>query len=102
MEKIQAIKPGPKPRKEDGSDDRRRRVDPPNQPKYPDLKPHKPKPKNWSLKIGSEPDETSRWSNPCRGRWSFACRWHGLRHKTPEAGTERTNQESARWLAILR
>ncbi len=42
MEKIQAIKPGPKPKKDDGSDDRRRRVD---QPKYPDLKPHEPKPK---------------------------------------------------------
>jgi len=46
MRKIQAIKPGPKPKKEDGSDDRRRRVDPPNQPKYPDLKPHIPKPKD--------------------------------------------------------
>ena len=46
MKKIQAIKPGPKPKKEDGSDDRRRRVDPPNQPKYPDLKPHIPKPKD--------------------------------------------------------
>jgi hypothetical protein len=45
MEKFQAIKPGPKPKKDDGSDDRRRRVDPPNQPKYPDLKPHDPKPK---------------------------------------------------------
>ena len=44
METIQAIKPGPKPLKEDGTDDKRRRVDPPNQPKYPDLKPHKPKP----------------------------------------------------------
>jgi hypothetical protein len=46
VETIQAIKPGPKPTKEDGTDDRRRRVDPPNQPKYPDLKPHiPPKPK---------------------------------------------------------
>jgi len=45
MEKIQAIKPGPKPQTEDGQDDRRRRVDVPNQPKHPDLKPHIPKPK---------------------------------------------------------
>jgi hypothetical protein len=45
LKEIQAIKPGPKPRKEDGSDDRRRRVDLPNQPKYPDLKPHNPNPK---------------------------------------------------------
>lgn len=45
MEKIKAIKPGPKPKKVDGSDDRRRRVDPPAKPKHPDLKPyiHKPK-----------------------------------------------------------
>jgi hypothetical protein len=44
METIQAIKLGPKPKKEDGPDDRRRRVD---QPKYPDLKPHvPPKPKD--------------------------------------------------------
>ncbi len=35
------IKPGPKPKKEDGTDDRRRRVDPPTAPKHPDLKPHK-------------------------------------------------------------
>jgi hypothetical protein len=45
MKTIHAIKPGPKPKKEDGSDDRRRRVDPPNQQKYPDLKPHNPPPK---------------------------------------------------------
>jgi hypothetical protein len=37
------IKPGPKPKKEDGSLDKRRRVAPPNQPKYPGLKPHKHK-----------------------------------------------------------
>ena len=29
MSTIQAIKPGPKPKKEDGIDDRRQRVDPP-------------------------------------------------------------------------
>jgi hypothetical protein len=45
MENIQAILPGPKPKKDDGTDDERRRVDPPNQPKHPDLKPHIPKPK---------------------------------------------------------
>jgi hypothetical protein len=44
MENIQAIKPGPKPKKEDGSDDRRRRVDPPTEPKHPGLKPHIHKP----------------------------------------------------------
>lgn len=41
---IQAIKPGPKPKKDDGSDDRRRRVDPPNKDKHPTLKPHKHNP----------------------------------------------------------
>ena len=45
MEEIHAIKPGPKPKTEEGEDDRRRRVDPPNQPKHPDLKPLVPKPK---------------------------------------------------------
>jgi hypothetical protein len=45
MEKIHAIKPGPKPKTEEGQDDRRRRVDPPNEPKHPDLKPRNPKPK---------------------------------------------------------
>jgi hypothetical protein len=40
---IMPIKPGPKPKKEDGSLDKRRRVAPPNQPKYPGLKPHKHK-----------------------------------------------------------
>lgn len=44
MEKIQAIKPGPKPKKPDGTDDRRQRVDPANKPKHPDLKPHIHKP----------------------------------------------------------
>jgi hypothetical protein len=37
------LKPGPKPDKKDGTPDRRRRVDPPNAPKHPDLKPHKHK-----------------------------------------------------------
>lgn len=41
---IEAIKPGPKPKKDDGSLDKRRRVAPPNKPKYPKLKPHKHKP----------------------------------------------------------
>lgn len=41
MEALYAIKPGPKPKKEDGSDDRRRRVDPETRPKHPSLKPHK-------------------------------------------------------------
>ncbi|WP_175404031.1 hypothetical protein [Mucilaginibacter sp. PPCGB 2223] len=45
MNQISAIKPGPKRQKEDGKDDRRQRVDPPNKPKHPDLKPHQPKPK---------------------------------------------------------
>ncbi len=44
METIKAIKPGPKPKKEDGTDDRRHRVDPPNKDKHPDLKPHIHKP----------------------------------------------------------
>ena len=41
---ITAIKPGPKPKKEDGSRDQRRRVAPEKREKYPDLKPHKHKP----------------------------------------------------------
>lgn len=43
METIKAIKPGPKPEKEDGTDDRRRHVNPETQPKHPTLDPHKPK-----------------------------------------------------------
>lgn len=43
MMTIEAIKPGPKPKKEDGTD-RRRRVAPPNKPKYPKLKPHEHEP----------------------------------------------------------
>lgn len=41
---IKAIKPGPKPKKEDGTPDKRRRVTPETKPKHPDLKPHKHKP----------------------------------------------------------
>ena len=37
------IKPGPKPKKEDGTDDRRRHVDLPNKPKHPSLPVHKHK-----------------------------------------------------------
>ena len=44
METIQEIKPGPKPKTDDGNYDQRRRVNPDNQPKYPDLKPHKHQP----------------------------------------------------------
>jgi hypothetical protein len=39
------ILPGPKPKKDDGSDDRRRHVDPPTAPKHPTLPIHKPQPK---------------------------------------------------------
>lgn len=46
METIQAIKPGPKPKTEEGKDDRRRHVDLPNAPKHPTLPKHYPtKPK---------------------------------------------------------
>lgn len=44
MIKVEAIKPGPKPKKEDGTPDKRRRVNPDNKPKQPKLKPHKHKP----------------------------------------------------------
>jgi hypothetical protein len=37
------IKPGPKPKKDDGTDDRRHHVDPPNKGKHPTLPVHKPK-----------------------------------------------------------
>lgn len=46
MEKVEAIKPGPKPKKDDGTDDERRRVTPPSKTKHPDLKPHIHKPKD--------------------------------------------------------
>lgn len=41
---IQTIKPGPKPKKEDGTDDRRQRFTSETKPKHPTLKPHKHKP----------------------------------------------------------
>ena len=44
METIKAIKPGPKPKTEQGKDDRRHRVNPENKPKHKDLKIHKHKP----------------------------------------------------------
>jgi hypothetical protein len=43
---VEAIKPGPKPKKEDGDLDRRRRVSPDKKEQYPPLKPHKHKPKD--------------------------------------------------------
>jgi hypothetical protein len=43
---IEAIKPGPKPKKDDNSLDKRRRVTPPNKEKYPPLKTHIHKPKD--------------------------------------------------------
>jgi len=36
------INPGPKPKKEDGTDDRRHRVDPDNARKHPTLPIHRP------------------------------------------------------------
>lgn len=44
--KIEAIKPGPKPKKDNGKLDERRRVTPPNKEKYPPLKKHDHKPKD--------------------------------------------------------
>jgi hypothetical protein len=44
MNIIEAIKPGPKPKKQDGTPDERRRVTPETKPKHPDLKPHKHRP----------------------------------------------------------
>jgi hypothetical protein len=44
MTAIQAIKPGPKPKKDNGSDDKTRRVNPETKPKHPTLKPHKHNP----------------------------------------------------------
>jgi hypothetical protein len=46
MENIQAIKPGPKPKTDEGKPDERRRVNPENQPKHPNLRPHIHKPKD--------------------------------------------------------
>jgi hypothetical protein len=36
------INPGPKPKREDGKDDRRHHVNPVNKPKHPSLPVHKP------------------------------------------------------------
>jgi len=41
---IHSIKPGPKSKKDNGSEDKRRRVLPENKPKHPGLKTHKHKP----------------------------------------------------------
>lgn len=41
---IHAIKPGPKPKTDEGKDDKRRRVLPETKPKHPSLKPHVHKP----------------------------------------------------------
>nr|WP_295873721.1 hypothetical protein [uncultured Chitinophaga sp.] len=43
MNKFETIKPGPKPKTDEGKDDKRRRVLPETKPKHPDLKPHKHK-----------------------------------------------------------
>jgi len=46
MKEANALKPGPKPKTEEGNDDRRRHVDLPNAPKHPTLPIHNPtKPK---------------------------------------------------------
>ena len=37
---MEAIKPWPKPKTEQGNDDKRRRALPETKPKHPDLKPH--------------------------------------------------------------
>ncbi|AJW62966.1 hypothetical protein VO54_01489 [Elizabethkingia miricola] len=39
-----AIKPGPRPKKEDGTTDKRRMVTPEKKPEHPTLKPHEHKP----------------------------------------------------------
>lgn len=39
------INPGPKPKREDGKDDRRHHVNPPTKPKHPTLPVHDPKKK---------------------------------------------------------
>lgn len=44
MQSIVAIKPGPKPKKDDGTEDKRRRVTPEEKPNHPGLKPHIHKP----------------------------------------------------------
>ena len=40
-----SINPGPKPKREDGKDDRRHHVNPPTKPKHPTLPIHDPKKK---------------------------------------------------------
>lgn len=45
----EAIKPGLKPKKEDGTPDKRRRVNPENRLKHPKLKLHKHKPGNQKI-----------------------------------------------------
>jgi len=44
MNTMEAIKPGPKRDNQDGTPDKRQRVDPPAAPKHPALKPHIHKP----------------------------------------------------------
>lgn len=44
MNTIRAFKPGSKPKKENGTPCKRRRVRPETKPKHPALKPHKHKP----------------------------------------------------------
>lgn len=48
MDIKQDIKPGPKPKKDNGELDKRRRVTPEKKPKYPPLKPHEHPPKKKS------------------------------------------------------
>lgn len=43
---MEAIKPGPKPKKDNGKDDKRRGIALATKPKHPDLKPHIHKPKD--------------------------------------------------------
>ncbi len=40
-----SINPGPKPQRDDGQDDQRHHVNPPNKPKHPTLPVHDPKKK---------------------------------------------------------
>lgn len=45
MNRTESIKPGPKPKKEDGTHDKRRRDNKETPKNFPDLKPSKPKKK---------------------------------------------------------